>query len=349
MATAFGVFTGILTVIGFIQSNTPDRPNQYETKFRIHVALDNPHNGPSNAGGDAPDIRVWNQAGQFLGGTYDPGRVSSGSFRDVTVRLSQPHQPTYALFTGNDDAICIAYITNSWADGQKYAWVGNWADSSSCRQSWYYSNIVLDGKSLNCAWIDRNGDLPKTAFQTHIHEFADVSANQGKGVSYYCGNNPSLKWYEHWEPNSISYWVTPRKRGVVEGGGPWARDAEDAQTAVAVGPVKPGSENRKKLSGARPAFNETRLVRSSRPEHSAVTLCESDSSAGPDLVSLHEGKFCDMKTREILPLCDGPGVASGDCFDDSIASLRVRGGARLSGRDVAVDTKEYSEVLEWGA
>ncbi|KAK4101886.1 hypothetical protein N658DRAFT_506628 [Parathielavia hyrcaniae] len=39
-----------------------------------------------------------------------------------------------------------------------------------------------------------------------------------------------------------------------------------------------------------------------------VMLCENDSSAKPDLVSLHEGKFCDMKTREILPLC-GSGVA----------------------------------------
>jgi hypothetical protein len=136
MATAFGVFSGLIGILGFIQSNIPDRPNQHETKFRIHVALDNARSGPSNAGGDAPDIRVWNQAGQFLGGAYDPGKISSGSFRDVTVRLSQPHQPTYALFTGNNDAICIAYITNSWADGQQYAWVGNWADGSSCRQSW---------------------------------------------------------------------------------------------------------------------------------------------------------------------------------------------------------------------
>jgi hypothetical protein len=108
--------------------------------------------------------------------------------------------------------------------------------------------------------------------------------------------------------------------------------------------VKPGSEERKAEADSRPAFNETRLVRSSRPEHSAVTLCESDSSVGPDFVSLHEGKFCDMTTREILPLC-ASGIA-GDCFDDSAKSLRVRGA--ISSRDVAVD-KEYSEVLEWGA
>ncbi|KAH6854001.1 hypothetical protein B0I37DRAFT_410124 [Chaetomium sp. MPI-CAGE-AT-0009] len=53
MATAFGVFMGILAIL---------RPNQYETTFRIHVALDNARDGPTNAGGDAPDIRVWNQA-----------------------------------------------------------------------------------------------------------------------------------------------------------------------------------------------------------------------------------------------------------------------------------------------
>ncbi|KAK0672654.1 hypothetical protein QBC41DRAFT_334123 [Cercophora samala] len=336
MATAFGVFSGILTVLGFIQSNIPSRPNQYETKYRIHVALDHP-NGPTNAGGDAPDIRVWNNAGQFLGGAYDPGKISHGSFRDVTVKLSQSHQPAYALYTGNDDAICIAYITNTWADGSQYGWVGNWADSSSCNQDWYYSNIVLKGRVLNCAWIDRNGDRPKTAFQTQIHEFADESLNRGKNVGYYCAGNPSLKWYTHWEPNSITYWTTPRKRGLA--------GRSEPQQAVSVGPVKPGSEERKKLAAARPAFNETRLVRSSRPEHSAVTLCESDTSRGPDLVSLHEGKFCDMSTREVLPLC-GSGV-SDDCFDDGVKALKVRSGGIL-GRDVEVLDKDYTEVLEWG-
>ncbi|VBB84006.1 Putative protein of unknown function [Podospora comata] len=336
MATAFGVFSGILTVLGFIQSNIPDRPNQYETKFRIHVGLDGP-SGLSNAGGDAPDIRVWNEAGQFIGAKYDPGKINHGSFKDVTVQLSQPHQPTYALFTGNDDAICIAYITNSWADGSKYGWVGNWADSSSCKQDWYYSNIVQSGKTLNCAWIDRNGDRPKTAFQTHIHEFADESRNRGKNVGYYCASNPSLKWYTNWEPNTISYWVTPRKRGL-------AGRSSEPQQGIAVGPVKPGSEEREKLAGSRPAFNETRLVRSSRPEHSAVTLCGSESSRGPDLVSLHEGKFCDMSTREVLPLC-GPSV-TGDCFDDTVKTLKVRSGA-IVGREVEVE-KDYTEVLDWG-
>jgi hypothetical protein len=108
--------------------------------------------------------------------------------------------------------------------------------------------------------------------------------------------------------------------------------------------VKPGSGLRK-AAGPPPAFNETRLVRSSRPDHSAVGLCESDTSVGPDLVSLHEGKFCDMSTREVLPLCT-PGIAV-DCFDDGKKSLRVRGGA-ISGRDAPVD-KDYSEVLEWSA
>jgi hypothetical protein len=42
---------------------------------------------------------------------------------------------------------------------------------------------VLDGKNLNCAWLDRNGDQPHTAFQMHIHEFADVPANQDKDVN----------------------------------------------------------------------------------------------------------------------------------------------------------------------
>ncbi|KAM7196786.1 hypothetical protein V8F33_005905 [Rhypophila sp. PSN 637] len=309
-ATAVAIVKGILAVVGFIHSVIPDRPNQHQTTFRIQVGLDRA-GGLNGAGGHAPDIRVWNQAVEFLGARYDPGKVASGSFRDVTVNLKKPNQPTYALFTGNDDAVCIAYITNSWADGQKYAWVGNWAET--CQQDWYYSNIVLDGKSLSCAWIDRNGDVATTGFQMRIHEFADDDGNRGKDAT------------------------TAPKRGIE---GP-----DELLSAVAVGPVKPGNEKRKRLIGTRPYFNETRLVRSSHPEHSAVRLCESQSSLGPDLVSLHEGKYCDMSTREVLPLC-GPGV-TGDCFDDSVKTPRVRDGAIIE-RDAVVD-KEYSEVLEWNA
>ncbi|KAK4213403.1 hypothetical protein QBC37DRAFT_440817 [Rhypophila decipiens] len=311
-ATAFAIVEGIHAVVGFVHSATPDRPNQHQTTFRIQVAA------------------------EFLGAKYDPGKVASGSFRDVMVSLKKPNQPTYALFTGNNDAVCIAYITNSWADGQKYAWVGNWAET--CQQNWYYSNIVLDGKSLSCAWVDRNGDVATTGFQMRIHEFADDDGNRGKDTSYYCAGNPSLKWYTDWEPHSITYWTTSQKRGIE---GP-----DELQSAVAVGPVKPANEKRKRLIGTRPYFNETRLVRSSDPEHSAVKLCESPSSLGPDLVSLREGKYCDMSTREVLPLC-GPGV-TGNCFDDSVKTLRVRGGGAIIGRDAVMD-KEYSEVLDWNA
>lgn len=38
----------------------------------------------------------------------------------------------YVLFMGNDDVICIVYIINSWVDGFKYGWVGNWVDSLFC-------------------------------------------------------------------------------------------------------------------------------------------------------------------------------------------------------------------------
>lgn len=55
---------------------------------------------------------------------------------------------------------------------------------------------------------------------------------------------------------------------------------------------------------------ENQLVVSEHASHSAVQVCESDSSWGPDFVSISEGVFCDMCKRQYYPLCDGKKIST---------------------------------------
>lgn len=68
-----------------------------------------------------------------------------------------------------------------------------------------------------------------------------------------------------------------------------------------------------------------RLVTSIHEQHSAIELCGSDQSYGPDFVSFSENVFCDMGTKVHWPLCDG-GQMRDECYDMATHSLITRPG-----------------------
>lgn len=62
--------------------------------------------------------------------------------------------------------------------------------------------------------------------------------------------------------------------------------------------------------------NNTRLIQSDLPEHSASRVCDSDSSWGPSFISTGEGAFFDMSSKILYPVCGGEKDTGGDqCFD----------------------------------
>ncbi|RMZ84980.1 hypothetical protein DV738_g188, partial [Chaetothyriales sp. CBS 135597] len=71
----------------------------------------------------------------------------------------------------------------------------------------------------------------------------------------------------------------------------------------------------------RQIIHADRLVISNIAQHSAIELCNSISSLGPDFVSIPEGMFCDMSEKRLWPVCADS--SSPYCFD--IASQTVRG------------------------
>lgn len=86
------------------------------------------------------------------------------------------------------------------------------------------------------------------------------------------------------------------------------------------------------------ATPDTRIVVTSEPSHNATALCGSATSVGPDLVSLYEKVYCNMETRETLPLCGGD-IAE-DCFDVAAKQVHKQNGKRD-------EPKAYAEVIEW--
>ncbi|KAI1957327.1 hypothetical protein LOZ58_005695 [Ophidiomyces ophidiicola] len=93
---------------------------------------------------------------------------------------------------------------------------------------------------------------------------------------------------------------------------------------------------------------EGRVIISDDVNHSAVELCQSATSMGPDLANTKEGKFCDMCTREIHPLCSEK-ITNG-CFDVDSKALR-KGSNGLQARDgipgVVHHEKTYSDFSHW--
>lgn len=46
------------------------------------------------------------------------------------------------------------------------------------------------------------------------------------------------------------------------------------------------------------------LVVDDLSSHTAHTLCESSTSAGPSFVNVDDGYFCDMQTKTVYPVCE---------------------------------------------
>jgi hypothetical protein len=129
------------TALGFVQfgidnfpKKDPDTSTATAATIRIQVGLDT-KGELDNAGGDYPDVRIFNEGGEFIGSKFDPGNIKNGGFTDLKIDV-KGQQPTYSLFSANNDAICIAYISQTWPDGQQYGWLGNMAHCQVDSMPW---------------------------------------------------------------------------------------------------------------------------------------------------------------------------------------------------------------------
>lgn len=151
-----------------------------------------------------------------------------------------------------------------------------------------------------CAWIDANhdNDLKTGAISVHLPSF--VKPKEG----------------EDYSKNPQDYCGEGKLRGYRNS------DATDPYVKKR-GPVR------------RSPFDS--LVVSDIATANATQLCESETSWGPDFVATSEGVYCDMQTRETLPIC-GPGAEKG-CFDLASNTMQKRDGSKIH--------KRYSSIDHW--
>ncbi|RYP59709.1 hypothetical protein DL771_010778 [Monosporascus sp. 5C6A] len=338
---AIGVISGVLGIIQFGIDNFA-APESVGSTVRIAVGLDY-DGGLSNAGGDLPDVRLFNEAGDFIGMVADPGTVDSGGFADITI----PHnggstqQATYALFSANDNAICIAYAAITWPGGDEYSWIGDWG--RQCGGTWYYSNYFISGtdRKPDCMWIDANNDQPQTGFQVHWPEFSkeasgypeDPSEQAGR-IDRLCNAGPPFKMYKHpdTDPKSITYWVLGSRRS-------------EGATATSYGPSKYPVSARFQEDRRYSRSNETyhngphfrNLVIDDNAEHTGRELCESPTSLGPDFINIADGTFCRMSDKTLWPVCNGQVLDN--CFKTDVKQLIIGG--------VATRDSPYKNIIDW--
>ncbi|KAI0103409.1 hypothetical protein F4814DRAFT_96523 [Daldinia grandis] len=346
---AIGVLSGVLGILQFGIDHFPKDDGPKST-VRVTVGLDTP-GGLNNAGGDLPDVRLFNEAGEFLGIKVDPGSVSDGGFGDIEISHNDDsnQQPAYALFSANNDAICIAHAVVTFPGNERYTWVGDWG--RQCGGSWYYSNIYVDSsnRKVDCLWIDGNNDQPQSGFQVHWPEFVNKDGDElpsdeggmADKVDYLCNRGPPFKMYnyeDNKDPHGITYWVLNNKRS----------EAGTDNRKIEMSYAPPKYPTSAKFGRDSPRGNSTvpsgssrqanRLVVSNNAQHTAAELCESKTSYGPDFLDLMDKKFCRMSDKTLWPVCDGADTVD-NCFNTDVQQLIING---VSARD-----SPYSNVVDW--
>ncbi|KAI3322529.1 hypothetical protein HD806DRAFT_500324 [Xylariaceae sp. AK1471] len=347
---AIGLISGVLGIIQFGIDNLPKEDSVGST-IRVTVGLD-VKDGLQNAGGNLPDIRLFNEAGDFLGIEVDPGDVGSGEFGDITIKHNgdSGQQAAYTLFSANNDAICIAYAAITWPNGDKYGWIGDWG--KQCGGSWYYSNVYISqsGVKPNCLWVDGDNNQPQTGFQVHWPEFANKGdssipespEDKTTRLDYLCNAGPPFKMYNYpdTDPKSITFWTPQNGRSLAE--------REVSATKTSYGPSKHPVSARFQPRQNYPQTNQTttsslmgtRLVIGNSDQHTAEGLCESVTSFGPDFFDVLTGTFCRMSDKTIWPACDGATITD-SCFNKDLNQLVING--------VAARDEPYKKIIDWTA
>ena len=188
---ALGVVADGIGILSFVAGLFPPKEEGPKVGFNFFIVSDgardpnDPHGNPlSNAGGNLPDIRLWEENGDFIEiQVNDHDKCKDGSVVCQTTIEDVEVQPAYTLFTANNDALCIAYATVSFpGETSNYAvTLGGFARLCSDRFEgrggpWYWSDIWIqpeEGQSFltECAWIDGDGDQPTTGISLHWPEF----------------------------------------------------------------------------------------------------------------------------------------------------------------------------------
>lgn len=352
-----GLVSGLLGIVQFGMDNFGGEDDSVNSIIKIAVGLDG--GGLTNAGGDLPDVRLFNEFGEFLGMSADPGFIDDGTAGEIKVRHNDGlgQQATYTLFSANDNAICIGMATITWPDGSNWGWTAQWADP--CKASWFFSNLRFKGATNDpiCMWIDANGDQPHTGFQIHWPSWAPETPPEQrapedkKGTSLteeqLCFSGPPFQLKTEPDPRGII--VAPpkqhftKRRGRTRRGSNWPQlnnNNDNLNKTICQNNETTINQNQTPPKKRYRPWYRDQLVVDYNPARSVKRLCNSNTSAGPDFANYAEGLFCSMENKVIYPFCDGVRTTT-QCFDTELREVVLSSVLpRASG-------KKYANVVTW--
>ncbi|KAH7408787.1 hypothetical protein DE146DRAFT_752900 [Phaeosphaeria sp. MPI-PUGE-AT-0046c] len=319
-----GVIAGVLGIWGFTEEHLPKkvepiRQNQklsYTTTTRVVAGLDGT-NGMAHAGRAIDQVVHYDNNDNGFATSRAGQRLEDGSYVDIKLTWHQGMQSVSSRIDASTDNVCVAILSTTWADGTKFGWTGDWANI--CRLPSYYSGIIMpNGKSPACMWLDARESQTKSSASIKI-KWHDFISENGKTPSEseakaMCGK--SIKAYDRYlheiplpADRKVSAWTGNTKRESL----PLMGRSDDS------------------------------LVISSLSGQNATALCEQPNSYGPDFISLEEGIYCNMETRETLAICSSTVV--GDCFDVDSTSHILKDGAHKP----RIRARNPTRVIHWGS
>lgn len=133
------------------------------------------------------------------------------------------------------------------------------------------------------------------------------------------------------------------------------RTEKDPHTVVFYNPpldIAPITGTDKRDSTKRPRGKHVKrslaptVVKSNLTTHTAASLCASESSVGPDFLTLADGQFCDMGTKTLWPVCKS--AQDTGCFDNETDEIRTVEQIGTSEERVINVARNYTKVIEWG-
>ncbi|SMQ52710.1 unnamed protein product [Zymoseptoria tritici ST99CH_3D7] len=345
---ALGPIGDALGLIQFAVELIDTPSNTGGTKVQIGVS------GQNNPGEDQEgEIRViwaFDTYNNVLGSSdTDLGQIPAASRGNYVVHQHEQEttQGQYIDVIASDDEICISWILTAQPSGssEQRVWLGD--IGASCGQAWEYSSQTLSGGTNTtywgkCVWMDTDGgkdiDIDPVAItlrQMKINTFAYGADAQDKGLDYYC--SATIVTHDDADP------IEARPAG------PHARDSLGNSGGMSIDPrsvPQPPRVTEPKKPRPRSQKSTERLIVNSRPEQSAVNLCNSPTSRGSDFVSKNEGLFCDMETKTLYPLCSTDQCT--DCFDVDADELqmRKRDSTGLYARDTPPKRYKKIQVVE---
>ncbi|KAG6100721.1 hypothetical protein E4U31_003918 [Claviceps sp. LM219 group G6] len=329
LSLGIGGLTGI-GIFSFLFFLLPIHHHEIQIAFKLGIQGEEFHVNEELPWRHSLGVRAYDNMGRFIKGTMTGYVCTSGRENCVVHIHPVKRQPAYAMIQGAPKPACLAAVGIRYESGDKYGWVGNWAQT--CEQPCYCrdNNTALafhrhkhpgffDGTSLpERVWTRPNEKEPP-------EKRAEGQADEAEGQADEAEEEADEAEGEADEAEG--------KADEAEGEADEAEGQADEESARHMAPeISPGMWKRS--------------VKSYMSHHSAKFLCESGSSAGPSLVAMSDRLFCHMPNKVLYHFCAD--VESGGCWDHEAHRFDAKGSGKIHAR-AALPNIVFDKPLVWGA